>query len=62
MVKQILRNFARHYCFQHFAASAGECDGAIIAGFGRCAFFKFRCDYTSFPFVGERFKVDKGAE
>ena len=62
MVEQILRNFARHYYFQHFATCAGECDGAIIVGFGWCAFFKFRCDYTSFPFVGEGLKVDKGTE
>ena len=62
MVEQILCNFIRHYCFQHFAACAGECDGAIIAGFGWGTFFKFRYDYASFPFVGEGLKVDKSTE
>ena len=62
MVKEILRNFIRYYGFQYFAASAGECGGAVIAGVGWRAFFKFRYDYASFPFVGEGLKVDKSTE
>ena len=62
MVKQVLHNFTRHYSFQYFRARAGECYGAIIAGVRWCTFFKFWDDYTSFPFVREGFKVDKGTE